>query len=425
MWMIAGFAGGIQPWWHHIGAYHEDRRMYRTAEPVMRWCKANERVPGRTARRSRRWASCGRSGTPISSAATTPTELVDAPYTGFMHALVRARIPYLPVHADHIEREARRSRVLVLPERGRAVGRAGRRDPALRRARRRRSSRPARPACTTSGATRARTSRWPTSLRVTARATRRGSRPERWRGRHGRGGVRPDPAPHLPAPHCPSCARGSTGPKPATNRPSTGERHPVLRGFDETDILPYGGTLEPLRIDAGRDGPLTFVPPFPIYPPETAWMRAAEDRHPGPGPVAARPRRAWPTCPPTSTAATRATTCPTTATCSPTWSAGRPTRRMPLEVDGPGPDRLPPLRAARPADPAPGEPDQRGDVARADRRTDPRGPVHGEGPRAASAGQAGGPPARGGHRTADQGRGRRGGRRNRLHPGSARVIVIE
>ena len=44
MWMIAGIAGGIQPWWHHVGAYHEDRRMYRTAEPVMRWCKANERI---------------------------------------------------------------------------------------------------------------------------------------------------------------------------------------------------------------------------------------------------------------------------------------------------------------------------------------------------------------------------------------------
>ena len=26
MWMLAGFAGGIQPWWHHVGAYHEDRR---------------------------------------------------------------------------------------------------------------------------------------------------------------------------------------------------------------------------------------------------------------------------------------------------------------------------------------------------------------------------------------------------------------
>ena len=43
MWMIAGIAGGIQPWWHHVGAYHEDRRMYRTPEPVMRWWKANER----------------------------------------------------------------------------------------------------------------------------------------------------------------------------------------------------------------------------------------------------------------------------------------------------------------------------------------------------------------------------------------------
>ena len=42
MWMIAGIAGGIQPWWHHVGAYHDDRRMYRTAEPVMKFHKANE-----------------------------------------------------------------------------------------------------------------------------------------------------------------------------------------------------------------------------------------------------------------------------------------------------------------------------------------------------------------------------------------------
>ena len=49
--------------------------MYHTAEPVMRWCKANEqylvnRQPG-----GQRRASCGRSATPISSAATTPREL--------------------------------------------------------------------------------------------------------------------------------------------------------------------------------------------------------------------------------------------------------------------------------------------------------------------------------------------------------------
>ena len=45
MWMLAGFAGGIQPWWHHVGAYHEDRRMYRTAEPVMQLASGKRTIP--------------------------------------------------------------------------------------------------------------------------------------------------------------------------------------------------------------------------------------------------------------------------------------------------------------------------------------------------------------------------------------------
>src|SRR5260370_5758051 len=43
MWMIEGFAGGIQPWWHHIGAYHDDRPMYRTPAPSMKRHTVNER----------------------------------------------------------------------------------------------------------------------------------------------------------------------------------------------------------------------------------------------------------------------------------------------------------------------------------------------------------------------------------------------
>ena len=42
MWMVEGFAGTIQPWWHHIGAYHEDRRQYRTAEPLLNWHAEND-----------------------------------------------------------------------------------------------------------------------------------------------------------------------------------------------------------------------------------------------------------------------------------------------------------------------------------------------------------------------------------------------
>ena len=106
MWMIAGIAGGIQPWWHYVGAYHEDRRMYRTPEPVMRWWGELSGISS-TGRPWRTSASSGRSATPTSSAARRRRSVVDAPYTGFMHALVRARIPYLPVHADDLERQRR------------------------------------------------------------------------------------------------------------------------------------------------------------------------------------------------------------------------------------------------------------------------------------------------------------------------------
>ncbi|MEX2235734.1 MAG: beta-galactosidase, partial [Cyclobacteriaceae bacterium] len=42
MWVVNGIAGGIQPWWHMVSAYHEDRRMYKTVEPLLQWHKANE-----------------------------------------------------------------------------------------------------------------------------------------------------------------------------------------------------------------------------------------------------------------------------------------------------------------------------------------------------------------------------------------------
>jgi hypothetical protein len=60
-----------------------------------------------------------------------------------------------------------------------------------------------------------------------------------------------------------------------------GERHRVLRGFEGTDILPFGGMLEPLRVEPGAQVLLTFVPAFPIYPPETAWMREPKTDIPG------------------------------------------------------------------------------------------------------------------------------------------------
>ena len=259
MWMLAGIAGGIQPWWHHVGAYHEDRRMYRTAEPVMRWHKANEaylvnREP--VASVGVVWSQDNTDFFGRDDAG----DLVDQPYRGITQALVRARIPYIPVNADHLERDGPKLALLILPNVGamsdaqcaavqRFVERGGslmatgvsslynewgdpRPDFAL-----------ADLFCAHAGTKRSPERQWAagsyhTYLRL---------------------------APELRA--------RVWGPKAGDEPPAAGERHPVLAGFDETDILPFGGMLEPLRTDAGALVPLTFIPQFPVYPPETAWMR--------------------------------------------------------------------------------------------------------------------------------------------------------
>jgi hypothetical protein len=252
MWMIAGIAGGIQPWWHYVGAFLEDRRMFQTPGPVMAWCKANEaylvdRTPIATvglAWSQRNTDFFGRDN---------PGDRVDEPYTGFMHALVRARIPYLPVHLDDLDKYAGRVTTLVLPNIGAL---SDSQAVAIRRFVERGGS---------------------------LVATGHTGLYDEWG----------DPRPDFALADLYGCRRGSAAPRlrdlprqPTQSEhtylrlPSNG-RHPVLAGFDETDILAYGGTLSALTVSAGATVPLTFVPPFPTYPPETAWMRQPKTDIPG------------------------------------------------------------------------------------------------------------------------------------------------
>ena len=136
MWMIAGIAGGIQPWWHYVGAYHEDRRMYTHAGAGDALVQGQRSVIWSIASRWRPSAWHGRSGIPIFYGRNDPAETVDAPYTGFMHALVRARIPYLPVHVDDLDSRGPRLEAVDSAECGGVVRRAVRSDPAVRGTRR-------------------------------------------------------------------------------------------------------------------------------------------------------------------------------------------------------------------------------------------------------------------------------------------------
>jgi hypothetical protein len=192
---------------------------------------------------------------------------------------VRARIPYLPVHADDLDREAAGLSLLVLPNVG-ALSDA--QCAAIRRFVERGGS------LFATGDTSA-YDEWGDprpdyALANLFGAHRTGAIPK-LPGPAERQARRPAdrfaPDAHTYLRLSPELRASVDGPRSGEEPRPSGGRHAVLRGFDETDILPYGGTLPALKTDQGALVPLTFVPPFPTCPPETAWMRQPASDIPG------------------------------------------------------------------------------------------------------------------------------------------------
>jgi len=268
MWMLAGFAGGIQPWWHHISAYHEDRRMYRTAEPILRWHKVNEQYLVNRRPIANVGVVWSQRNTDFYGR-DNPEELVEQPWRGFTQALVRARIPYLPVHVDHLEREGANLAVLILPnlaalsdEQVAAVRRFVERGGAL----------------IATGQT-SLCNEWGDPRPDFALADLFGA--TGGKAQRIAGDKRISETRHTYLRLTPELRGRVYGPKAGDEPAITGERHPVLAGFDETDILPYGGTLDPLTVNVKAKVLLTFIPSFPMFPPETAWMQEPRTKIPG------------------------------------------------------------------------------------------------------------------------------------------------
>ncbi len=274
LWMLAGFAGGIQPWWHYINAYHEDRRIYKTALPVMAWHKANEqylinRRP--VANVALGWSQRNMDFFGRDNAA----ELVEQPWRGFINALTRACIPFVPLHLDHLDRDADGLSVLILPNIGilsdpqaasirRFVARGG--------------------GLIVTGQTGLHGT-YGDALADSVLADLlgvKGGRPIAPRGggrgaaggAAGGGGGAADQQTYLRL--TPELRAKFDGPKAGDEPAPNGTRHPTLAGFDETDILPFGGTLAAgLTIDPSAQVQMTYIPPFPATPPEVIIMRTS------------------------------------------------------------------------------------------------------------------------------------------------------
>jgi len=251
LWMTTGMAGGISPWWHHVGSRQEDRRQFKTSLPLLDWHVENEaylyhRRP--LARVGLVWSL----DNAVFFGREAAQERVSLPWRGFTHALTRARIPFLPVHADHILQQVGKLDLLILPSLA-AVSDA--------------HCRAIQEFAAAGG-----------SLLLTAGTACL----DEWG----------QPRPHYPLaevcgflPEEPFDIPGVTEPAsweefhahnylrlPAegTNQPP---RHPILQPFTDTDILAFGGRLWRLAAEDWLQVLATYIPPFPIYPPEFSWMR--------------------------------------------------------------------------------------------------------------------------------------------------------
>lgn len=256
LWAAEGMAGGISPWWHHVGSTHDDRRQYDTAPGLFLWHRDNEDVLYNRkplAQVGVLWSQrnidfYGRD---------EPEVRVSLPYRGVCNALLEARIPYLPVHADDVPLEPSDIRVLWLPN----VASLSEEQCA-----RIRSFYANGGVILASGET-SLYDEWGLQREDFALADVLGVHADK---RH-HGDLRDRPHDwEVWTRHSYLRLHRQTGEVAADIHSS---REVLLGGLEGTDIIAFGGRIEIVNPRHTRGLLATFMPPFPMYPPETSWIR--------------------------------------------------------------------------------------------------------------------------------------------------------
>ena len=250
-WMRSGFAGGISPWWHHVGAVQEDTRQFETSVQLLRWHRQNERyLYDRTS--AANVALLWNQRTIDFYGQDKVHERCALPWRGWTAALTRARIPFAPVHALDAPEDTTRFDTIIVPD---LVALS---DDEIRRVH----------SFASSGG----------SIVLTGLPgilDDRGAKRDDW------------PFASLVGAH-PTGAAIGTGMDPSSNwevpsghtylrlldSDALGER--IATALDRTSLMPFGGTLHRCELNGDLATCATLVPAFPIYPPEFAWMRSSD-----------------------------------------------------------------------------------------------------------------------------------------------------
>lgn len=244
-WMLTGMSGGIAPWFHFVGGGREDQRKFGISADLFRWMKENrEYLKNRTniARIGVVWNQ----ESAVYYGREDPEGKGSGGFRGITHSLSRAGIPFLPIHADDIEKYEERLELLVLP--GVAI---------------------------LSGSQEMAVIRWlhrGKDLIVTADTALYDEEGE-WKGA---GALYDELGIEVGYD-----VEGVTGTDEDNWMVSdthnyleiTELSHPVFEKLRDTSLLPLGGRVRK-TLSYGSLKPIsTYIPSFPIYPPEFAWIR--------------------------------------------------------------------------------------------------------------------------------------------------------
>ena len=244
MWMNAGAAGGLSPWMHVISANLLDRRRLSISGDLLRACAENADVLA-----DRRFlAEVGilwNQETPVYYGRDESWNKCAAAFRGTAKALMDEGIPFLPVHADDLDAYRDQLRVLILPN---LAILTDRQEELL-----------------TDWIARG-------GHLILTGDTGLFDGDGEWKG----------PGPLYEALGV-IPGRNTAGPAVDQDSWAVQDGHSYLRiverpeyltcGLEETEIVPFGGTIRESRSDGPLKPVMRFIPPFPIYPPEFSYIR--------------------------------------------------------------------------------------------------------------------------------------------------------
>lgn len=244
-WMMAGLAGGIAPWFHFVGGGNEDRRKLEISDDIFRWIRANKDI----FLNRKCLANVGvvwNQESAVYYGRENAEKRSAACFRGMTESLSRAGIPFMPVHADDIGRYADRLEVLILPN-----------------------------VAILSGQQEKLVTDWIQRGKhlIVTDETALYDEDGEWKGA--------GPLYRALGITVQENLRGEAG-----NTQDSwmvhdthsyleirDREHPVFERTQNTELLPFGGSVRETASDGKLEVISTLIPPFPIYPPEFSWIR--------------------------------------------------------------------------------------------------------------------------------------------------------